>query len=308
MVKFICKRLGYMLLTIFVIITITFMLTHAIPGDPLGEAAEKMAPEARANFMAKYNLDKTVFQQYTIYITNVFTKGDLGDSMIFPGRSINDIIKQTIPVSAAVGIQSLAFGVIVGLILGIIAAFNRSKAPDYIVMTLALVFVSVPSFVFAALLQYLFAGGKWNLLPTTGWGEYKHTILPALAGCFGYVASYARYMRASCLDVIGQDYIQTAKAKGVSKGALIWKHIIRNAILPIITMLGLSVAFVVTGSFVIETIFGVPGTGQYFVQSVSNRDYTMIMGMVIFTSILYIVALIVIDILYTLIDPRIKLD
>lgn len=308
MYKFILKRIGYMCFTIVIIITLTFMLMHVIPGDPLGEAAMKMSPEARANFYAKYNLDKPVLTQYTIYLKNIVTKGDFGDSMVYPGRSISKIIKETIPVSAYIGVQSLVFGVVLGLVLGIIAAFNRAKTPDYIVMFIALVFVSIPSFVFAGLLQYAFAGGWLKILPTTGWGQYKHTILPAIAGSFGYVAGYARYMRASCLDVIGQDYIQTAKAKGVPKMSLIWKHILKNAFLPIVTMLGLSVAFMITGSFVIETIFSVPGTGRYFVSAVSNRDYTMIMGITIFDAILYVVALLVIDILYTFIDPRIKIN
>lgn len=304
MLKFIVKRIGYMVLTLFIIVTITFMLMHIMPGDPLTTGTKKLPEQAQINFRAKYGLDKSVPEQYLTYVKNI-VKGDLGESMVYAGRNVADVIKEHAPKSARVGIQSVFMGFLLGCILGIIAAFNRGKWPDYLVIFIALLGVSIPSFVVAALLQYTFTV-KFKLLPTTGFGSFKYTILPSIAMSFGSIATYARFMRANALDVIGQDYVLTAKAKGVSNISLVWKHIIRNAILPAITMLGPQIAGVLTGSFVIETIFAIPGLGSYFVNSVTDRDFTMIMGQTIFVAALYIVSLVVVDIVYGLIDPRIR--
>ncbi len=211
------------------------------------------------------------------------------------------------PISARIGGQGLILGVTIGILLGIVAAFKRGKWPDYLVMFIAIVGISVPSFVVASLLQFFFTV-KLRWLPTTGWGEFKHTILPTIALSLAPIATYARYMRANCLDVIGQDYIITAKAKGVSNVSLVFKHVIRNAILPAITLLGPQVASIFTGSFVVESIFSIPGLGQYFVSSITDRDYTMIMGQSIFVSALFIVALFLVDIIYGLVDPRIRVS
>lgn len=305
--KFILKRLGYMILTLYVTITITFFLIHAIPGDPLANLARNLPPQIKANYYAKYGLDKPVVTQYGMFMKNLVLHGDLGASLTYPGRSVVSTIKEYAPVSGRIGIQAIFMGFTIGIILGIIAAFNRNKFPDYIVMFLAILGVSIPSFVLAASLQFIFTV-KWQILPTTGWGEFKHTILPTIAMSFGSIATYARYMRANCLDVLGQDYIITAEAKGVSKVALVVKHVIRNAILPAITILGPQIAMIFIGSFIIESIFSVPGLGQYFVNSVSDKDYTMVMGQTMFMSSLYIVALVAVDIIYSLVDPRIRLS
>ncbi len=233
-------------------------------------------------------------------------KGDLGDSLAFAGRSVNTVIKDGLPASARIGIQAVFLGFALGIILGVVAAFKRNKWPDYIVMFLALIGVSIPSFVFAALLQYIFTV-KFMILPTTGWGGAKYTILPTIALSLSPLAIYARYMRNECLDVLGQDYILTAKAKGVSKVSLVWKHIIRNAILPSITILGPQIASILTGSFVIEGIYGIPGLGSSFVGAVNNMDYSMIMGLTVFMAALYIFSLLIVDILYGIIDPRIRI-
>lgn len=233
-------------------------------------------------------------------------KGDLGDSLAFAGRSVNTVIKDGLPASARIGIQAVFLGFTLGIILGVVAAFKRNKWPDYIVMFLALIGVSIPSFVFAALLQYIFTA-KFMILPTTGWGGAKYTILPTIALSLSPLAIYARYMRNECLDVLGQDYILTAKAKGVSKVSLAWKHIIRNAILPSITILGPQIATILTGSFVIEGIYGIPGLGSSFVGAVNNMDYSMIMGLTVFMATLYIFSLLIVDILYGIIDPRIRI-
>jgi len=238
---------------------------------------------------------------------NMITKGDLGESLAYPGRPVASTIIKYAPKSARLGLQAIAMGFTVGIILGIIAAFNRNKWPDYLVIFIALLGVSIPGFVFASLLQYLFTV-KFELLPSTGWGQFKHTILPSFALSLGSIATYSRFMRANTLDVIGQDYILTAKSKGVSRLSLIWKHIIRNAILPAITILGPQIGGVVVGAFVIESIFAIPGLGQYFVSSISDRDYTMIMGQTILVSAVYVISLFVVDIVYGLVDPRIRVS
>lgn len=296
-----------MVFTIWVIITVTFFLMHTIPGDPLGEKADKLPDQVKANFYEKYGLNKPVSEQYFLYLKGIVTKFDFGESFDHPGRTVIDIIKNNAPVSAKIGLEGLAFGVLLGIALGIAAAFNRGRLPDYIVMFIALLGVAVPGFVFAALLQFVF-GFKLRIFPITGFEGFKYSILPAFALGLRSVALYARYMRSSTLDVINQDYILTAQAKGVSEISLVWKHIIRNAILPAVTILGPQIALVFTGAFVIETIFSIPGFGQYYVTSVASKDYMMIMGQTILVSVLYVVSLLVVDIIYGLIDPRIRVS
>ncbi len=307
MLKFTLKRFGYMLVTLFISITITFMLIHAIPGDPLASMARNLPPQIRANYYAKYGLDQPVIVQYGKFISNLVLHGDMGESLAYAGRSVGKTIASYAPISARIGGQAIALGFTIGVILGILAAFKRGKWPDYLVMFIAILGISVPSFVIASLLQFGFTV-HWMILPSTGWGEFKHTILPTIALSFGSIATYARYMRANCLDVIGQDYILTAKAKGVSKLSLVFKHVIRNAILPAITLLGPQIANIFIGSFVVESIFAIPGLGQYFVSAISDRDYSMIMGQTILVSALFIVALFVVDIVYGLVDPRIRVS
>jgi oligopeptide transport system permease protein len=306
MLKFIAKRIGYMFLTLFIVTTITFMLIRAIPGDPLASMARKLPEQTRWNYYAKYGLDQRVMVQYGVFLKNLVLHGDLGESLTYPGRKVTETIQKYAPVSGRLGIQAIGMGFTIGILMGILAAFNRNKWPDYLVMFIAILGVSVPSFVIASLLQY-FLSVKWQVLPTIGWGAFKYTILPSIALSFGSIAKYARYMRANCLDIIGQDYILTAKAKGVSKISLVVKHVIRNAILPAITLLGPQIAMIFVGSFVIESIFSIPGLGSYFVSSISNRDYTMIMGQTMFISFLFVSSLVVVDILYGVIDPRIRL-
>lgn len=306
MFKFILKRIGYMFVTVWIIATITFMLVHAIPGDPLASAARKLPEQIRINFYEKYGLNDTVVVQYGRFMKNMVLHADLGESLAYPGRKVSDVIVNHAPVSARLGIQAISMGFLLGVSLGILAAFNRGKWPDYIVMFIAILGISVPSFVMASLLQYFFTvQNMW--LPTTGWGEFKHTILPSLALSFGSIATYARYMRANTLDVIGQDYILTAKSKGITKLSLVWNHVIRNSILPAITLLGPQLAGIFVGSFVIESIFAIPGLGFNFVSAIGDRDYTMIMGQTVFICTLVIIAYVLVDILYGLIDPRIRL-
>lgn len=305
MLKFTLKRFGYMLVTLFLAASITFMLIHAIPGDPLASDARKLPEQVKQNYYAKYGLNKPLITQYGMFMKNAVLKGDLGQSLVYQGRSVTKTIAKHAPISAQIGGQALLMGVTLGLILGILAAFNRGKVVDYIVMFIAILGISVPSFVVASLLQLVF-GVKLKILPITGWEGFKYSILPSIALSFSSIAVYARYMRANCLDVIGQDYILTAKAKGVSKVSLVWKHVIRNAILPAITILGPQVAGIFTGAFVVENIFAIPGLGKYFVSAVTDRDYNMVMGQAIFVAALYIVSLFLVDIVYGLVDPRIR--
>lgn len=305
MLKFTLKRFGYMLVTLFLAASITFMLIHAIPGDPLASDARKLPEQVKQNYYAKYGLNKPLITQYGMFMKNAVLKGDLGQSLVYQGRSVTKTIAKHAPISAQIGGQALLMGVTLGLILGILAAFNRGKVVDYIVMFIAILGISVPSFVVASLLQLVF-GVKLKILPITGWEGFKYSILPSIALSFSSIAVYARYMRANCLDVIGQDYILTAKAKGVSKVSLVWKHVIRNAILPAITILGPQIAGIFTGAFVVENIFAIPGLGKYFVSAVTDRDYNMVMGQAIFVAALYIVSLFLVDIVYGLVDPRIR--
>lgn len=305
--RYILKRVGYMLLTLWIVVTITFFLMHSIPGDPLGHMAKKLPEQIRANYYEKYGLDQPVIVQYSKFMKNLVTKGDLGESLRYPGRKVTETIKNNAKVSGKLGFQALSIGITIGITLGIIAALNRNRWPDYLVMFIAILGVTVPVFIIGALLQYTFSV-KFELLPTTGWGKLKHTILPTIAMCFGPIATYARYMRSNVLEVVNQDYILTAQAKGVSRFNVVTKHILRNAILPAITILGPQIAGIFTGSFVIEKIFGIPGLGFYYISSINDRDYTMIIGTTVFYAALFIFSQLVVDLLYGVVDPRIRVS
>lgn len=305
--KYIIKRIVYMFFTLFMITTITFFLMHSIPGDPLANMAKKLPAQVKANYYAKYGLDKPVIVQYGMFLKSIVTTGSFGESLRYPGRDVTDTILKHSKISGILGMQALVIGTVIGIVLGIIAALKRNKWPDYLVMFIAILGTTIPSFIVAALLQYIFTV-KFELLPTTGWGGFKFTILPTLALCFGGVATYARYMRSSVLEVINQDYILTAQAKGVTPFNVIRKHVLRNAILPAVTMLGPQIAGIFTGAFVIETMFSIPGLGFYYVSTINDRDYTMIIGTTIFYAALFVISTLVVDILYGVIDPRIRVS
>ena len=310
MVKYILKRVAFSLITLFVLITVTFFLMQLLPGDPF--TGEKQIPEAiMANMRAKYGLDKPVWQQYLLYIGNV-VQGDLGVSILY-NRSINLMISESFFVSASLGIRSVIFAFIGGVLLGTLAALNRGKFWDSLTMFIAIVGVSVPSFVMAALLQYflglkLFMATGVRIFAVSGWGAFNQSLLPVFALGLGTLASISRLTRTSMLDVLGQDYIKTAKAKGLAQSAIIMKHALRNAIMPVVTILGPTIAGLLTGGFVVESVFSIPGLGRYFVQSVQNLDYTMIAGSTIFYGAFLIFMNLVVDVAYCLIDPRVKLE
>jgi len=310
MVKYILKRVAFSLLTLFVLVTVTFFLMQLLPGDPF--TGDKKIPEAiMANMMKKYGLDKPVWQQYLIYIGNV-VQGDLGISITY-NRSINLMISESFLVSASLGIRSVIFAFIGGVLLGTLAALNRGKFWDSLTMFVAIVGVSVPSFVMAALLQYflglkLFQATGVHIFAISGWGAFNQSLLPVFALGLGTLASISRLTRTSMLDVLGQDYIKTAKAKGLGQSAIILKHALRNAIMPVVTILGPTIAGLLTGGFVVENVFSIPGLGRYFVQSVQGLDYTMISGSTIFYGAFLILMNLVVDVAYCFIDPRVKLE
>ncbi len=304
--KYILKRLVYLILTLAVITTATFFLMRQLPGTPFDD--EKMlllSQEQRQEIYSKYGMDKPLIIQYGKYMLNI-VKGDLGTSFIYTGQSVKSIIFSRIGPSALIGLQAVLLGLALGLILGIIAAYRHNTGIDYFTMIVAVLGVSVPNFVVAALLQY-FVGLKWGLLPVAFWESYKYSILPSLALSFGVTAIIARFMRTEMLDVLNQDYMITAKAKGISPFKILMKHALRNSIIPVVTMLGPIVVNLLTGSLAIENIYSVPGIGSLFVDSIKSNDYSTILGITIFYSAFYIFVVLVIDVLYCVIDPRIRL-
>ena len=310
MTRYIVKRVVYALLTLFVLITLVFFLMRLLPGDPF--VGDKALPEATmANLNAKYGLDKPLIIQYFNYMGNSL-RGDLGISLTY-NRPVMEIVAESFAVSADLGIRSIIFALIAGVLLGAVAALQRGKVLDSFSMFVAMIGVSVPSFILGALLQYFLAlqlRMKFGigLFPVQGWGTFAHSLLPAFALGLSSLATVSRLMRTSMLDVLGQDYIKTAKAKGLSQRMILWRHAMRNSIMPVVTVMGPTVASVMTGTFVIESIFNIPGLGRYFVTSIKNLDYTMIGGTTIFYGALLIICTLAVDLLYGFIDPRIKLE
>lgn len=299
------RRLLYMVVTLFIIVTLTFFLMKMLPGDPFGEASLKLPPASLEIIKAQYGLDKPVFQQYLTYMGNVL-QGDLGVSYQFPTRSVVSVIQNGFKASFELGLESLVLAVIIGLLLGIVAALKHNKAGDYSASIVALIGISVPSFVIGPLLSY-FIGVKLGWLPPGLWTSWEHRILPAFALALGTIAILTRMMRASMLEVMHQDYIKTAKSKGLSTSNIVGKHMVRNAILPVITILGPIAVNVLTGTLVVEKIFSVPGLGSQFVSSIYSNDYTMITGITLFYAVVLIVVMFLTDIVYGFVDPRIRL-
>jgi len=277
---------------------------HAIPGGPF-KKEKALPPAVQRNIEERYKLNDPLWKQYTDYMSNLI-RGDLGPSFKYLGRSVNDIIRDGFPVSATLGAWAILFALVVGVPAGIISALNQNRWQDNVVMAIAIIGVSVPNFVIATLLMYVFAV-KLRWLPVAMWGTPRHVILPMIALAGFPAAFFARLMRSSTLDVLSQDYIRTARAKGLSWYAVVVKHVVKNAILPVVTYLGPLIAGILTGSFVVENIFAIPGLGRYYVTSIYNRDYTTIMGVTIFYSTFLVLLNFLVDIAYGWIDPRIKL-
>ena len=314
--KFLIKRIAMGLVTLWLVITITFFLIHMLPGDPF-QSEKAIPPKVKENLMAKYHLDKPLKEQYIEYLKSI-SKGDFGMSMKVRGRTVNDVINKSFPISADLGARSILFALALGIPLGIVAALKRGKYQDKLAMVIAIIGISVPSFVLAGLLQKYFVDihngiliDKFNLpllkILLSGWDSPEKKILPVVALGLYTVALIARLLRDKMIEVMGQDYIRLAVAKGVKPVNIVFKHALRNAILPIITIMGPTIAAVLTGSFVIERMFSIPGLGKYFVESINDRDYTMVLGVTVFYAIFLIIMMIVVDIVYVLVDPKIKL-
>lgn len=303
MTKYILKRFLISLFTIWILVTVVFFLVRMLPGDPF--ISEKITPEIAKNMLKYYGLDKPIHEQYYVFIKNLI-RGDLGYSLRYSGRTVNQIIADAFPKSADLGIRALIFAVVSGLMLGIVAALNHNKTWDKVSMLIAIVGISVPSFIVGALLQYFFAV-KLGWLPAAQWKGFAYTILPSFALGLGTLALVARLMRASMLEVVNQDYIKTAKAKGLTQTQITWKYQIRNAILPVVTILGPTVAYLTTGSFVVEQIFAIPGLGRHYVVAIQNLDYSLTLGLTIFFGSFLVLMNFIVDIAYGIVDPRIRL-
>ncbi|WP_026582723.1 ABC transporter permease [Bacillus sp. J33] len=304
MAKYIGKRLLYMLLSLWMIITATFFFMRIAPGNPFA-SEKKLPPEIEANLNAHFGLDKPWYAQYWEYLVRI-VNWDFGPSFKYKSQTVNDLINEGFPVSFLLGMEAIFIAVAAGVLLGIIAALKHNRWPDYTAMIIAVLGISVPSFIMASFLQY-FLAIKMGIFPVARWESFMHSVLPALALASTPMAFIARLTRSSMLEVLANDYIKTAKSKGLSRGVITVKHTIRNALLPVVTYMGPLTAGILTGSFVIERIFGIPGLGAHFVTSINNRDYTVIMGVTVFYSILLLVSILLVDIAYGIIDPRIKL-
>jgi dipeptide transport system permease protein len=304
MLGYLVKRIGSMAVTLLVIITLTFFLMHSIPGSPFNE--ERATSEAvQKNLESYYHLDEPLYVQYFLYLKSVATF-DFGPSIKKSSQTVNEMLGRGFPVSFELGMVTLIVAIFSGILLGIIAALRHNGFIDYLAMTVAVLGISVPNFVMATLLIQQLAV-TWEILPVATWTSPKHMILPTLALATGPMAIIARLTRASMLEVLTQDYIRTAKAKGLSPVKIVFKHALKNALLPVVTILGSLAASILTGTFVIEKIFAIPGMGKYFVESINQRDYPVIMGTTIFYSTVLIIMLFLVDFAYGILDPRIKL-
>lgn len=304
MAKYVIKRVILAALTIFLVATITFFLMHTVPGGPF-VAEKSISVQAQAALNEKFGMDKPLLVQYKNYMAGVL-HGDFSLSLKQRGWNVSDIIKSRFPVSARIGGMAVLLALAIGIPLGSIAALNRGKWADNLIIVLATCGIAFPSFVICTVGMYFF-GVHLGWLPTFGLTTPVHYILPVFALSFYPMAYITRLMRSSMLDVIGQDYMRTARAKGLSPAKCLFKHALRNAILPVVTYVGPMLAYTITGSFIVEKIFVIPGLGGQFVSSIQNRDYTVIMGTTIFLATLIILMNVVVDIVYKIIDPRIQL-
>lgn len=310
MLAYTFKRLIQGIITVWFIATATFFAMHAVPGDPLANE-RATTPAIRKNLEARYGLDRPVTEQYGLFLGNML-RGDFGISFTQENRRVNDIIRESFPVSATLGILAVAFAAFGGVIWGALTALYRNRLPDLVITFLVILGISVPGFVVAALGQLALVDiNAWlgfSLLPIAGWGSIRHMLVPSMVLGLGTMAYLTRLMRSSMLEITNSDFIRTARAKGLPPTRIFLKHQLRNAILPVITVLGPAIAAITTGGFVVELVFAIPGLGRSFVQSVQQLDYTVIMGTTVFYGAFLVFMVIVVDLLYGLIDPRVRLE
>lgn len=305
MIRFIVKRILETIPVLFIIATVTFFMMHLAPGGPF-DSEKQTSPEVRARMEAFYGLDKPLFKQYLIQLGHLL-KGDLGPSYKYPGRTVNEIIADSFPVSAELGLEALIVALIFGLAAGMIASLKQNSAWDHIPMSLAMLGLCLPTFVMGPLLVFLFAiHADW--FNAAGWFFPRDRVLPALTlGAF-YAAYIARLCRGGFLEVLNQDYIRTARAKGAGNARILFKHAFRGGILPVVSFLGPAIAGVLTGSFVVETIFAIPGLGRYFVTAAFNRDYFMVMGSVLFYAVFVVALNLVADVVLVWLNPKLRFE
>ncbi len=303
MLKYIVKRILISILTLFVLCTVVFFAIKLIPGDPF--SSPEYTEDIRAQLREIYGLDKSVFEQYIIYMSNLL-QGDLGISIHYKGKPVVDIIQDAFPNSVDIGLRALTFASVIGIGLGVIAAKNRKKPLDYISIIIAILGISIPSFVVASMLQYTFAI-VFPIFPVARYTSFRHTILPTIALSLPTIAMFSRLMRTSMLEVIDSDFVKTARSKGLKKSRILLAHQVRNSLLPVMSVLGPITASLLTGSFVVESVFAIPGLGSYFVEAINLQDYPLIMGLTIFFGAFLITMNFVTDLLYGIVDPRIRI-
>jgi dipeptide transport system permease protein len=300
---FILRRLLVTIPVILVVIFLTFMMMRQIAGNPFRHTERAVSAATQANLEAKFGLDRPWYVQYLTYTRNVFT-GDLGPSLALRGQSVDSIVASHFPVSVELGLLAMSFAALVGVPLGVIAALRHNRWPDYSAMVFSNVGFAVPSFLVATLMIY-YVAVQWDLgLPTSGWTTWQSKILPTIALGLGPLAYFARLVRGTMLETLQQDYVRTARAKGLRWRRVVGLHVLRNSLIPVVTATGPVLGYIITGSFVIETIFSIPGVGRYYVTAVSARDYSVVMGLTVLLSIIVIVANLIVDILYGVLDPR----
>ena len=303
MTKFIIRRLLWTIPVLLLVILFTFLMMRQIKGNPFRKTERAVPAAIQANLDRKFHLKDPWYEQYANYVKGVFSF-DLGPSLVLRNQSVNDIVKSHFPVSLELGAYAFIFAIIVGVPLGVLAALRANKPTDYIAMLVANAGFAVPSFLVATLLIYYFAV-KWDVgVPTSGWTTWQSKILPSIALGFFPMAYFARLVRGTMLETLQQDYVRTARAKGLRRQRIVGLHVLRNSLIPVVTAAGPLLGAVITGSFIIETIFAIPGIGRYYVSSVSARDYSVTMGLTILYAVIVIVGNLVVDILYGFLDPR----
>ncbi|MBS2006177.1 MAG: ABC transporter permease [Cyanobacteria bacterium SZAS TMP-1] len=305
MLSLICKRILMAIPVLLVVATITFLLVRVVPGGPF-DADKNLPPEIVANLNAKYHLDKPVHEQYFLYIERL-ARGDLGVSYKYVNRTVNDILRDAFPVSLQLGSISLLLAVLVGVPLGAVAGISRGGKGDTLAMLLSTFGISVPGFVIGAGLIFVF-GIVLKVLPVALWESPWHMVLPAVTLAFSPAAYLARLTRASVLEIVDKDWVRTARSKGLSPQDTVIKHILRNSLVPVVTVLGPLTAILITGSFVVEYIYAIPGMGRFFITAVNNRDYDLILGTTLVFAVLLIIANTLVDITYQILDPRMRVE
>lgn len=306
MARYLLGRLAGIVVVLLIVSVVIFLLMHAIPGGPFDEDKVPLSAAAKANYLAKYGLDKPLPEQYVRYMANAL-RGDFGIPFQSPTETVSGLIGRTWPVSAMLGLVTLLVAIPLGFVLGVLAASRQNTWVDYLTSSTATLGLTVPNFVVAVWLVLLFAV-QWRVLPTGGWGEWYHYIMPVTALALAPMALTARYTRVSILEVSRSDYIRTARAKGLSSPQILWRHTLRNAMIPLLTVLGPQIPNLITGTIFIESIFRVPGLGKFFVTSILRRDYPMIMALLLLVAVVWSLVYLITDILYAVVDPRVRLD